>query len=186
MAPDWFLNDAATTACFSSVTGAVARVRAVVTNLLTDTLPADCVERCNGRLHVLMCSRARGLYFISQFTSKADLIEAVVASTHVPYFSDGKYACSYRGEQHVDGAWHSSRSAVLLARPGSGKQVLIDHEDEEHFASKRPFYEVATKEAHLERFAVGIKYAHRLHAKGKLPLAAISYSAGPVIRNQSI
>ena len=169
VAHDWFLNDPTTMACFSSVTGAVARVRAVVTNLLTDTLPHDCVERCNGRLHVLMCSRARGLYFISQFTSKSDLIEAVIASTHVPYFSDGSYAFSYRGEQHVDGAWLSSRSAALLARPHASIRVLIDHEDDDSFESKRPFYEVAHKEAHLARFAVGIRYAARLRAEGRLP-----------------
>ena len=166
---DWFLSDAHTAACFSSVTGAVARVRSVVTRLLTDMLPPDCVARCNGRLHILMCSRTRGLYFISEFNSKADLIEAIVASTHVPYFSDGRYAFTYRGEQHVDGAWLSSRSGVLLPRPRASIRVLIDHEDDTAFTVKRPFYEAADKAVHLDRFRAGVRYAHRLHTAGKLP-----------------
>ena len=168
---DWFLNDPETAACFASFTGAAARVRTVVTTLLTAMLPPDCVRRCNGRLYVLMYSVQRGLYFISDFASKADIISAVVASTHVPYFSDGQFAFNYRGEPHQDAAWLSSRSGVLTARPRAISQLLIDHNDDTSDpAPKLPFYAAANKATHVARFAAGVRYAHRLHVAGKLPM----------------
>lgn len=169
-AREFFLSDRESAQCFGSVTGAATRVRAIVTRLLETMLPADCATRCNGRLHVLLCSRQRGLYFQSEFSDKADVIGAIVASTHVPYFSDGRYAFDHRGEQHVDGAWHSSRTAVLLPRPRASMRVLIDRcGDDANAIDGRPFYDAANREVHIARYERGMRYAAHLQAEGKLP-----------------
>lgn len=66
-------------------------------------LPEDAHVQCSGRVTVVITHvPSLGLRGISQFESKADLIEALMASVHVPFVIDWRPLASYRGEL---GAW---------------------------------------------------------------------------------
>lgn len=174
-ARDWFFTDPASLACFSSPVGAALRVHDVMRTFMETMLPEDAAARSAGRLHIVVCSRKRGCYFSTDFRSKADIIDAVAASSHMPYFSNGRYAFLYRDEEHVDGAWMSSRHGVLLCAPSATK-VLIDHDADAAMPDSRPFYEVGSPAVQAARFERGVQYAMELDAVGGLPRAASIYA----------
>lgn len=70
---------------------------------MTDTL--------QGKLHVSVTRVRAGVkggrvfktQYINQFHSRDDLIDALCASCHLPYYSDGNFSCSFRGGRCVDG-----------------------------------------------------------------------------------
>ena len=169
----------------SSIGGAF-KVTRVITQLLGDMLPRDCVHLCNHHLYILLSKRhhvpgdgtTKGLYFVSEFHSRQDIIDAVVASAHMPYFNDGNYSVMYRGEEHVDGAWLSSRMGVLLCRESPAK-YLVDYNDDDRLDRTRAFYQVADEGVHVERFMRGEEYAVRMFQDFRLPRVG-KYLSAPV------
>ena len=139
---DWIVDSPIMVECMKSPTGATLKGKALFTSIFEQFLSHD-MTRYNGRLYLLLCDQHHGLYFVNTYRNRADLISALLATTHVPYFSDGSYAHMFRGQPHVDGAWTSSREGVLLCRP-SRLKVLIDHGDDEwlHTGDTREFYQV--------------------------------------------
>lgn len=47
----------------------------------------------------------RGTELATGFTSKADLIEACMASTHIPLFMDKRLTARFRGKRYIDGSF---------------------------------------------------------------------------------
>lgn len=139
---DWIGECPLMLECFASSTGAALKARALMTSILQRFIPAD-MTMYNGKLYILLCDQHKGLYFINTYRTRDELIEALLATTHVPYFSDGSYAYMFRGQPHVDGAWNCSREGVLMCRPSTFK-VLIDHSDDGwmHGDDKKGFYMV--------------------------------------------
>lgn len=41
--------------------------------------------------------------YISQFESREDLIDALCASSHLPWYSAASFSCAFRGKRYVDG-----------------------------------------------------------------------------------
>lgn len=68
--------------------------------------PDDAHERCCDVVHVSL-SRLVLPYprheAISQFHDKADLIEALAASCHIPMYANGAWTTQFRGVTYVDG-----------------------------------------------------------------------------------
>ena len=71
----------------------------------------DAGERCSGRCRVVVtrCSHATPLRplrieHIDAFSSRAALIDALMASTHIPFFMDGRPTSARLGGATVDGA----------------------------------------------------------------------------------
>ena len=78
---------------------------------LDQLLPMDAGERCSGRCRVVVtrCSHATPLRplrieHIDAFSSRAALIDALMASTHIPFFMDGRPTSARLGGATVDGA----------------------------------------------------------------------------------
>jgi hypothetical protein len=78
---------------------------------LDQLLPVDAGERCSGRCRVVVtrCSHATPLRplrieHIDAFSSRAALIDALMASTHIPFFMDGRPTSARLGGATVDGA----------------------------------------------------------------------------------
>ena len=153
---------------YGASTGAALWATALMDDVIERLLPVDAARRCSGRLHILLCSRRRGPYFCSEFKDRADVKAALLATAHLPYFSDGRYAYKFRGEDHVDGEWLSSREGVLLCRPSSFS-VLIDHNDDGGMPDSRGFYEVADRVTHEARFQRGVAYGRELIDSGRMP-----------------
>ena len=65
----------------------------MVREWLEEVLPADAADRCRGRVTVVML-RARNAWFplllervkVADYASRAELIDAVMASVHLPLF----------------------------------------------------------------------------------------------------
>eukprot|EP00911_Craspedida_sp_UC1_P000746 UC1_evm1s571 len=72
---------------------------------LNDLLPADAALRCSNRVAVAVTDLEPrlGVRLVREFSSREDLIEALVASSHVPGYLDGKFARTFRGRRVIDG-----------------------------------------------------------------------------------
>lgn len=139
---DWIIDCPVLVECFRSPTGATLKARALLESIFQRFIPQD-MAMYNGKLYILLCDQHHGLYFINTYKSRDDLIGALLATTHVPYFSDGSYAYTFRGRPHVDGQWMSSREGVLMCRKSAFK-ILIDNNEDPwmHSDDKKEFYEV--------------------------------------------
>lgn len=88
---------------------------------LEDHLPAAAHKHCNdGSMHVAI-TRFNTRKFplleqklLSSFRSRRDLIEALLASCHIPSYSSGSLTLNYRGLPHMDGGL----SGFLPVPPG--------------------------------------------------------------------
>jgi len=68
-------------------------------------LPEDAADKCtNGRVKIAVTQmpwfRRR---YITHFHTKSDVVEAAMASAHVPFVMDGKFATKYHGRWYIDG-----------------------------------------------------------------------------------
>jgi len=82
-------------------------------------LPDDIAEKASGRLFISMTKVPIGPnVLVSQFRSKSDLIDALLASSFVPMFS-GLYPPRFRGELMMDGGY-SDNLPVL-----SGQTITV-------------------------------------------------------------
>lgn len=87
-------------------------------------LPPDCHTLCSGKVNIsittlnTMCMPLKRKVF-NTFSSKQDLINACLASSHIPFFLDGKFSRSFRGESCVDG----SLIFLLHNRPWTGLEL---------------------------------------------------------------
>ncbi|KAL3757450.1 hypothetical protein ACHAWU_006657 [Discostella pseudostelligera] len=77
------------------------------------------VTQGGGELHILLTPvPSFGKCRISQFENRLDLINANMASVHLPWFLDGKLTSNFRGRPHIDGSF--------LARPSD----YFDYDDD--------------------------------------------------------
>ncbi|KAF5828033.1 acyl transferase/acyl hydrolase/lysophospholipase [Dunaliella salina] len=87
--------------------GVKGRLGNALRKQLEHVLPPDAHIKCNGIAHVgitrLSTSPLLKSKIISQFSDRADLIQALLASCHLPVLSDGKMTTKFRGKGAMDG-----------------------------------------------------------------------------------
>jgi hypothetical protein len=81
----------------------------IVRNWLDELLPDDAAERCGGRVSLIVRQVQLGSprvspIAVSEFESRADLIDTCMASVHVPLFLDGRMTTELRGARCIDGS----------------------------------------------------------------------------------
>ena len=90
----------------------------LVREWLEELLPEDAHLTCESRVKVVLLEvfplnrRA-----VEEFKSRDDLIEALMASAHIPLLLDYKPFSSFRGKLCIDGESHSSFSLSLGSKP---------------------------------------------------------------------
>ena len=87
---------------------------------LVCVLPDSCADMCNGRVHIGV-KAARNAFrtsWHSSFSSKIELIDAIMASCHIPFFLDGCAFATFKGMWCVDGCLFDGALA---------SQILADH-----------------------------------------------------------
>ncbi|KAG8458343.1 hypothetical protein KFE25_005190 [Diacronema lutheri] len=98
----------------------------LVREWLNRLLPHDAHARCDGRLHVSLLEvlpwRRR---LVCDFASRAALVDAVMASLHVPFFMDGRPFAVHRRRLCLDAGVGASHDhllprAALPGLPGAG------------------------------------------------------------------
>lgn len=85
--------------------GSYRRLNQVLIRQLEATLPADAADRCSGVATVgitRLFPRPRSLR-VSSFHSRTDLIEALMASCHIPGYFNGSITGRFRGRVAMDG-----------------------------------------------------------------------------------
>lgn len=85
--------------------GAFRRMGPCLQALLEEHLPEDAHLRCSGNTHVAITAAfpyARG-QVISEFESKADLIQCLLTSCHIPMYFAGSFSRTFRGRLCYDG-----------------------------------------------------------------------------------
>jgi len=132
---------------------------------LHEMLPDDCHTTCSGKVGISVTALALAFNpiqrkVINTFSSKEDLIDACLTSVHIPYFLDGNFSRTYRGEACVDG----SLLFCLLNTPWRASEEfgekqsawLLHHaKDEKLMQRKWGFLETLDKDSLVEMFSMG-------------------------------
>lgn len=102
---------------------------ALIRQWLDELLPSDADLRCSGCVSIIATEvPTLRLRCLNNFKSREDLINACMASVHIPFFLDGNPSYSYRGKQYVDGSlWDfiSGSNSNLLTR--DGEACIVDY-----------------------------------------------------------
>eukprot|EP00892_Ulva_mutabilis_P003701 jgi/Ulvmu1/1702/UM116_0015.1 len=141
----------------------------LIRNWLDKLLPDNAHELVSHRLHVIIAKAPTlNLFEINQFDSKEDLIEAVMASAHVPFFLDGRPFLKYRGELCWDGSFPDFfyfENSELLQR--DGRSLIVDYSmDEELEWTRGDFLKLRDYDEILGLIDKGYKYMLRQHEQG--------------------
>lgn len=87
---------------FDRKLGLVGVWRDLVSRWLDSILPADAAQRCSGNVHVTMIKvPSFKKTTLSHFENRRELIDACLASTHVPFIMDGHFCTKFRGMAKV-------------------------------------------------------------------------------------
>ena len=99
----------------------------IVHRWLDDLLPEDCAPMCTGRLEIVLLRIWPWVRHerVSEYGSKADVIAAVMASSHVPWFMNLAFCATTPRGTYIDAALWGARTVV--GDPRGGKTVIIDH-----------------------------------------------------------
>lgn len=101
---------------------------------LAEILPKDAASRCAGRVHIVVRRPLGSPYTVNDFQSRIDLIDACLASAHIPFLMDGSLLAAFRGAHHVDSdAVPFSKQAVsrTLESPAEQKpRIIVDPRDD--------------------------------------------------------
>ena len=98
----------------------------VIRQWLDELLPADAAQQCDGRVELLVTALPNlSVLAVSDFADRDALIDANLASVHVPFFLDGRAAARFRGCACVDG----SLGALLQPLPLANGCRISHHDD---------------------------------------------------------
>jgi hypothetical protein len=117
---------------------------------------------------------------VTGFEGKADLIEAIMASCHVPMFLDGKPFASYKGEAVLDGSfWYFVTKNRFTGLPfpeniPTEEVLWVDYGDDEEFMNSinGNFLGLITPEAMYEMIEAGYNHMKREDYYRRLPLGS--------------
>ncbi|KAK9806776.1 hypothetical protein WJX72_002404 [[Myrmecia] bisecta] len=141
----------------------------LVRQWLDELLPENAAEICRDRLRIIVTDVAeRRQVYASDYASKADLIEAAMASVHVPVFLDFKPVASFRGRWCIDGSFADfitfSNGDLLQC---DGRAFILDYsKDEELQFSRLDFLKLREYEEVLGLIDTGYAYAQRVDDAG--------------------
>jgi len=157
--------------------------RGYIRRWLDACLPSDACERCNGRVHISVTeiAPAFGTTSVSTYADREDLIDAVLASVHVPFWLDRKFCTNFRGTQCIDGSVYLPRFSepALLSRPpyslpesGRPADVRIFQFDDARMQAAYPspgdFLATKSTEQKQEMMAWGASHADSMDQRGAL------------------
>ena len=142
----------------------------VIEGWLHELLPADAAERCRGGLGVVItqlpsCRQVS----VSDFADKADLVDCIMASAHVPLLLDGRVARACRGVASVDGSFpdfFAGANCEFLT--AGGDAVVFDYYDDANIVRRGRLDMLELKRySEIRRAALlGARYAARLEDQG--------------------
>lgn len=156
---------------FDRPTGLAGVWGVVVRDWLDDLLPQDAAARCAGRLKLVVTSvPSLQLRALDCFQTRGELIDACLASAHVPFFLDGRGAARFRGKAYVDGSLYDfiwRNNSDLLEAGGDAFVLDYCHDDQLEFG-RLDFLKRLDLDGAKALMAAGAFYARRQEEAGVL------------------
>lgn len=143
----------------------------LVRQWLDDLLPANAAANCRDRLKLVVTEvPSFKTAYTENYTSRDQLIDATMASAHIPFFLDGRAFCVYGGKKVIDGSFSDflskSNSELLLC---DGDAFVVDYYDDTELQFGRfDFLKLRDYEEIVGLIEKGYKYAERAHQAGEL------------------
>ncbi|GMH37657.1 hypothetical protein BSKO_05530 [Bryopsis sp. KO-2023] len=137
---------------------------------LDELLPENAADLCRDRVEVVVTTLPLlKLDTVSDYKSKEDLIDANLASAHVPLFLDGQMMASLRGKMCFDGSFHDflqcSNSCFLTC---DGDAVLFDYfQDEELKFDRFDFLSLKNYDEVMRLMEMGYAFAEKKYSRGE-------------------
>lgn len=146
---------------------------------LEEIIPDSVTEDMYSKLQIAVTPSIKTPKLVTGFKCKSEVIEACMASCHVPLFLDGRPTTNFRGEQVIDGSfWYfvtKNRITGLPIPPGVKPDEIfwIDYCDDEDFMQSISgnMLGLVSPERVSEMMDDGYNFMKREHYSGRLPMA---------------
>jgi hypothetical protein len=142
----------------------------LVEKWLQRILPEDCDKLCSGKVNISITTITLSFLplhrkVINTFSSKQDVINACLTSCHIPFFVDGHFSRTFRGEHCVDGSFLFFLHCTPWDRAElNGKQralMLYHRNDKELMKHHWSVLQVLDAPSTLAMFILGHEYGTR-------------------------
>lgn len=155
----------------------------IVREWLDELLPPDAEERCAGRVKLVVTEALTlRLRYIEDFTDRDDLINAAMASIHIPFFLDFNATCTFRGARYLDGSlfdFFSGQNSDLITCGGAACVVDYFFDDTLEF-DRLDFVKLSDYEEVKELVRRGYAYGQRTDAAGGFEATLGPMRKGPL------
>lgn len=135
---------------------------------LDDLLPVDAPDIVNERLALLITPvPSFGKTRVTNFENKEELIQANMASVHIPFFLDGKLTNNFRNKPHIDGSVFSQRSDYFTDYD-ENKVLTIDWQrDPIMYEKSNEFVKLLSEDGIWDMLQQGKKFAKEMEERGE-------------------
>lgn len=143
----------------------------IVRDWLHSLLPADAAARCAGRLTLVVTGvPSLRLATVDCFATKDELVDACLASAHVPFFLDGRPFARYKDRTLLDGSLYDflfQNNSALLTSDGA---YVLDyaHDDRLAVGNRLAFLSNVDAASARQLMEAGAAYARRQMEAGVL------------------
>ena len=142
----------------------------IIEDWLDTLLPEDAQERVEGRVKFVVTEAGvtLRLRYLQDFKTREDVINAAMASVHIPFFLDGNATRTYKGERFLDGSlWEFLTGAPTELLRCSGNACVIDYFYDDTLEFDRlDFIKLSSYEEVKNLVKRGYGYAQRTDARG--------------------
>ena len=167
---------------YSRNTGLAGVWGSLLRKLLDNAIPNNINFETLSNLYIALTPTFSKPKLVSNFESKEDLIDAILASCHVPVFLDGRPYTQYRGENVIDGSfWYFVTKDRITDLPlpqevRTDDIFWVDYVDDEDFMAtvSGNFLELANPDGIYDMVDSGYNFMKREHYFGRLPFAKSS------------
>jgi len=168
---------------FETKTGLAGIWANLIRQWLDELIPEDLsLDKINGQLKIAVTTvKPFGKLLVESYSDRSDLIDACLASCHVPFFLDGNAFTSFRGTPTVDGSlmsFFTKNRANGLPLPAGvlPEEILwMDYWDDEVFMKRKTgnFLSLITPDGAYDMMAAGYDFMRREQEQGRLPIAKV-------------
>lgn len=149
---------------------------------LEDAIPKSVKGADLDNLHIALTPTFRPPKVTSEILGRSDLIDAIMASCHVPVFLDGRPFTEYKGESVIDGSfWYFMTKDRYTGLPfpenvSPSNVFWVDYVDDEDFMQSISgnFLELITPDDLFDMVEHGYNFMKREHNNGRLPFPKYS------------
>jgi predicted acylesterase/phospholipase RssA len=106
---------------------------------------------------------------LSNLQNKQELIDACMASAHLPFFMDGKFSTQFNGQSYIDGSIWSYFTDDIVLPPTTSNVYAVDFRRDSEFRNYCPAPgKLISKETALDMMNSGYKFMSKEHHSGRL------------------